>query len=226
VSKLENAVTTVSQNTETTQMRTWQGEFGRAYTDRNILDVAQLNALWSANYGVTREALNLIFLENIPKTASFLEVGCNVGNQLLQLQQLGYGDLAGVELQPYALQLAQSRVKGPCLKQGSALALPYKDHSFDVVFTSGVLIHIAPEHLPQAMDEIHRCSKTYIWGTEYYAPELTEVTYRGHERLLWKMDYARKYLQRFSDLDLIREQRLPYLVNDNVDSAFLLKKRH
>ena len=40
------------------------------------------------------------------------------------------------------------------------------------------------------------------------------------------MDYARKYLQRFSDLDLVREQRLPYLANDNIDNAFLLKKRH
>ena len=111
------------------------------------------------------------------------------------------------------------------MKLGSATALPHEDSAFDVVFTSGVLIHIAPDHLPRALDEIHRCTKEYIWGVEYYAPEETEISYRGHNRLLWKMDYARRYLERFPDLELVREQRLPYRDNANVDNAFLLRKR-
>ena len=214
------------QSAETAQTQVWGGEFGRAYTDRNMLDVEELNALWSGNYGVTRREINEIFLQDIPKDTSFLEVGCNVGNQLLQLQQLGYTNLSAVEIQSYAVEIAKSRVGNVAVRQGSALALPYDDDSFDVVFTSGVLIHIAPEDLPQAMEEIHRCAKTYIWGVEYYAPNVTQVNYRGHEGLLWKMDYARQYLERFKDMDLVREQYLPYLENQNVDTAFLLRKRH
>jgi pseudaminic acid biosynthesis-associated methylase len=210
---------------ETAQMQVWKGEFGRAYTDRNTLDVEEMNSLWSGNYGISRREINRIFLRGIPKDASFLEVGCNVGNQLLQLQEDGYTNLSGIELQSYAVEIAKSRVEDVAIRQGSTLALPYKNDSFDVVFTSGVLIHIAPEDLSRAMAEIHRCAKTYIWGTEYYAPDVTSVNYRGHEELLWKMDYARRYLESFKDLELVREQHLPYLENQNVDTVFLLRKK-
>ena len=210
----------------TVQAQAWAGEFGRAYTDRNRLDVEDLNALWSANYGITRREINQVFLQDIPKNASFLEVGCNVGNQLLQLQELGYRNLSAVEIQSYAVEIAKSRVSKVAIRQGSALALPYGNDSFEVVFTSGVLIHVAPEDLPRAMEEIHRCAKTYIWGAEYYAPDVTQVNYRGHEKLLWKMDYARRYLECFKDLELVRERHLTYLENPNIDSVFLLRKGH
>lgn len=209
---------------ETAQTRVWQGEFGRAYTDRNTLEPVELDALWVRNYGISRSAINQMFLEGIPSTASFLEVGCNVGNQLLLLQAQGYTQLTGIELQSYALARARSRLKGIALEQGSALALPFEDRAFDVVFTSGVLIHIAPDDLPQAMSEIHRCARHYIWGAEYFSPELTAVNYRGNDDLLWKMDYARKYLTLFHDLELVKERRFQYLENDNVDTVFLLKK--
>jgi len=216
----------VPDNAKTVQAQVWAGEFGRAYTDRNTLDVEDLNALWSANYGITRREINQVFLQDIPKNASFLEVGCNVGNQLLQLQELGYRNLSGVEIQSYAAEIAKSRVKNVAIRQGSALALPYGNDSFDVVFTSGVLIHVAPEDLARAMEEIHRCAKIYIWGAEYYAPDVTQVNYRGHKKLLWKMDYARRYLECFKDLELVRERHLTYLENPNIDSVFLLRKGH
>lgn len=221
----ESGSSCVNRAAETAQTQVWQGEFGRAYTDRNTLDVEGMNALWFANYGITRREINQVFLQGIPKDASFLEVGCNVGNQLLQLQELGYTNLSAIEVQSYAVEIAKSRVRNLGISQGSALALPYGNDSFDVVFTSGVLIHIAPEDIPRAMEEIHRCAKTYIWGAEYYAPDVTPVNYRGHEKLLWKMDYARRYLECFPDLELVREQQLPYLENQNVDSVFLLRKR-
>lgn len=214
-----------NESAETAQMQVWQGEFGRAYTDRNTLDVEDMNALWFANYGITRREINQLFLQDIPKDASFLEAGCNVGNQLLQLQEHGYTNLSAIELQSYAVEIAKSRLRNVVIKQGSALVLPYENNSFDVVFTSGVLIHIAPEDLPRAMSEIHRCAKTYIWGAEYYAPDVTSLNYHGHEKLLWKMDYARRYLECFNDVELVREQHLSYLENQNVDTVFLLRKR-
>ena len=206
-------------------MSVWKGDFGRAYTDRNTLDSEGLDRLYRGNYGIGRREINQTFLRDIPREATFLEVGCNAGNQLLLLQEMGYTNLAGVELQPYAMEIARARLPGAALAQGSALSLPHEDASFEVVFTSGVLIHISPDDLPRAMDEIHRCAKSYIWGLEYYWPEVTEISYRKHSGLLWKMDYARRYLERFSDLELVREQRLPYLENANVDTVFLLRKK-
>ncbi len=209
----------------TAQTEVWRGEFGRDYTDRNTLDVDALDALYRKNYGLTRTQINQNFLSSISKNASFLEVGCNTGNQLLLLQRMGYTNLSGLELQPYALEIARSRTRNVSLAQGSALAIPHPDASFDLVFTAGVLIHIAPDDLPRAMDQVHRCARTFIWGLEYYAPDVTEVNYRNHSRLMWKMDYARRYLQRFEDLELVREQHIPYLEGPNVDTVFLLRKK-
>ena len=209
---------------ETAQTEVWKGEFGRSYSDRNTFDMQSLDLLYRKNYGITRTQINKNFLEGLPSTSSFLEVGCNTGNQLLLLQQMGFLNLSGIELQPYALEIARSRTKNISLTQGSALAIPHGEGIFDVVFTSGVLIHIAPHDLARAMDEIHRCAKTYIWGMEYYAPNLTEVNYRDQSGLLWKTDYAARYLERFKDLELIQEQRIPYLESANVDTVFLLRK--
>ena len=210
---------------ETAQTEAWKGDFGREYTDRNTLDVDVLDSLYRKYYGLTRTQINQDFLCDISKEASFLEVGCNTGNQLLLLRRMGYSNLSGIELQPYALEIARSRTQNISLALGSALAIPHPDAFFDVVFTSGVLIHIAPENLPRAMYEIHRTTKTFIWGMEYYAPKATEVNYRRRDGLLWKMDYAQCYLDQFDDLELVREQRIPYLEGSNVDTVFLLKKK-
>lgn len=221
----QSSDTFISQSVETPQARIWQGEFGRAYTDRNTLGVEELDALWLRNYGISRSEINQVFLEGIQKDVKILEVGCNIGNQLLLLQQQGFQNLSAVEIQSYALNAARVRVSCAEFKQASALALPFENESFDLVFTSGVLIHIAPEDLSRAMNEIYRCSRQYIWGAEYFSAEPASVTYRGYEKLLWKMDYARLFLSSFSDLVLEREQRLHYLENKNVDTVFLLRKR-
>ncbi|HZQ17432.1 MAG TPA: pseudaminic acid biosynthesis-associated methylase [Terriglobales bacterium] len=210
---------------ETAQTKVWKGKFGREYTDRNVLGSAELDSLWLKNYGVSRSEISGLFLCNIDKRASILEVGCNIGNQLLMLQSLGYTNLTGIEIQSYALNIAKPRVSNVALYQGSALALPFESNSFDLVFTAGVLIHIAAPDLPQALNEIHRCAKQYIWGTEYFSSEPASVFYHGRGELLWKMDYAKLYLSRFPDLNLVREERLKYLQTENIDSIFLLRKR-
>jgi len=206
-------------------MSIWAEQFGRDYTDRNSLSLHELDALYKTNYGVTRRQLNENFLKDIPFAARILEVGCNIGNQLLLLQRMGYSQLYGIELQHYALLRARLRLMNVHLIEASALEIPFADNSFDVVFTSGVLIHIAPPELSQAMAEIRRCTRKYIWGLEYYASETSEVNYRGHDSLLWKMDYANLYLERFTDLELSRCDRLSYMDSDKEDCMFLLRKK-
>lgn len=207
------------------QIRRWRGDFGREYTDRNSFTPAELDKLYRRNYGITRTEVNRRFLDHIPRDVRILEVGCNIGTQLLLMQQMGFTSLYGIEIQSGALDRAKERVSGTVLTQASVLAIPYPDRFFDLVFTSGVLIHIAPVDLPVALKEIHRCTKRWIWGFEYYAPEMTEVAYRGHQALLWKTDYARLYLEQFHELELVREDRLRYLHNDNLDAAFLLRRK-
>jgi pseudaminic acid biosynthesis-associated methylase len=210
---------------ETKQIETWRGEFGSQYSERNLYSPADLDNLYQLYYGITRMALNQRFLADIPRTASILEVGCNLGNQLILLHEMGFENLSGIEIQKEIVKKARTRIPWARVMEGSALKIPFPDASFDMVFTSGLLIHIAPQDLPVAMNEIYRCAKRWIWGFEYHSPQMTEIPYRGHSELLWKADYARLYTQSFPDLELIAEQKLNYLENDNVDSIFLLRRK-
>ncbi len=209
----------------TKQMNVWSSAFGKEYTDRNALSFEEMEAMYKGFYGVIRTELNQRFLGGIDRSARILEVGSNIGNQLLCLQKMGFCNLYGIELQSYAVELSKSRTCNINIIEGSAFDIPYKDGYFDLVFTSGVLIHVQPSDIDEAMREIHRCSREYIWGLEYYATEYTEKNYRGNEDLLWKANFLKLYLELFSDLVIVKEERLQYLDNDNVDSMFLLRKK-
>jgi pseudaminic acid biosynthesis-associated methylase len=208
----------------TEQASKWSGAFGREYTERNPQSIEEMEKLYNRNYGLTRTELNRRFLDNLDRSMRILEVGSNVGNQLLCLQRMGFDHLYGIELQSYAVEIAKSKSKNINIIQGEASDIPFKDSFFDMVFTSGVLIHISPQKLPDVLGEIHRCTKKNIFGFEYYSDETKEIPYRGNSDLLWKADFAGKYLELFDDLTLVKEERIKYLGNDNVDTMFLLKK--
>lgn len=206
-------------------MKKWTGEFGRQYTKRNLLPLDQMEELYRRNYGITRTELNELFLGRMPSSTAILEVGSNVGNQLLCLQKMGFDNLFGIEPQSCAVGLSKSRTNDVDIVQGTVFDMPYKDRCFDLVFTSGLLIHISPSDIAKAMKEIHRCAREYIWGFEYHADQYAEVIYRGERNLLWKAGFPKLYLQHFPDLELVREKRLKYLDSDNTDSMFLLRKK-
>jgi pseudaminic acid biosynthesis-associated methylase len=215
-----------ANNSPTTeQSEKWRGEFGRQYSERNRFSSAEFDETYRIKYGVTRTSLNVRFLGDIPRSVSILEVGCNLGNQLVLLHEMGFESLDGIEIHEEIVRNAQSRVPFARIAKGSALKIPFDDASFDLVFTSGLLIHISPEDLPTVMNEIHRCAKKWIWGFEYHSAETTEVPYRGQSALLWKADYVRLYTERFADLELIAQEKLKYLGSDNVDSMFLLRRK-
>lgn len=209
----------------TKQMEEWLGPFGKEYTDRNTRTQEELDQLYLSNFGVTRKELNVRYLEDIAKDSRILEVGCNVGDQLICLQEQGFTNLYGIELQHYAVNRATKRTNNINIIQGSALDIPFKDGFFDLVFTAGVLIHIAPSEIDTVMKEIYRCSNRYIWGYEYWADEYTTKTYRGKNNLFFKTDFGKKYKELFSDLKLIKEEKLKYNQNDDVDSIFLFEKK-
>ena len=208
----------------TKQMEEWAGKFGEEYTDRNLMSLDELDQLYTDKFGISRTELNKEFLDDL-KINRILEVGCNVGNQLLLLKKMGYPNLWGIELQDYAVEIARKRTSGINIVKSSAFDIPFKDSYFDLVFTSGVLIHISPDDIDNALDEMYRCTKKYIWGTEYFSEEYTQVNYRGHSELLWKTNFAKLFLDRFPDLKLVREERYPYLEDKTlVDQIFLVKK--
>jgi len=201
----------------------WMRIFGQQYTRRNPSTPQEVDVIYSG-YGISRSELNEKFVGRINRSASVVEVGANVGNQLALLKEMGFNSLHGVDLQLFAIEVSNRR-RDIEMVQGSALDIPFKDSAFDLVFTSGLLIHIHPLNIARVMNELHRCAREYIWGFEYYAKEYTEVQYRGQANMLWKTDFSKLFLNAFSDLDLVKEERLTYLDSDPIDAMFLLRKR-
>ncbi len=183
------------ENPETSQLALWKSDFGRSYTDRNDHEKPERKTSWAR------------ILDGIP-ASRVLEVGCNVGWNLEYLRQLGVADLHGIEPQPYAVERARARNAAFDVVQGTAFELPYADASFDLVFTSGVLIHIAPDQLGVAMDEMYRVARSWIVAIEYDHPVETEVAYRGHAGALWKRDHRAAWQARHRDLRLVKSIEL------------------
>ena len=208
------------------QTAAWLGSFGREYTDRNAHTVEQMEDLYRRNLGLTRTEINRRFLDPLSRSLRVLEVGSNIGTQLLCLKRMGFDRVTGFDLQMDALRRSRNMERGLALLQASAYEIPCPDGAFDLVFTSGLLIHIPPERIARVMREIYRCTRKYIWGAEYFAPRATEIPYRGKTGLLWKGDYAGLYLRLFRGLELVREERCKYIRDDNVDAFFLLRKVH
>ncbi|NQU82939.1 MAG: methyltransferase domain-containing protein [Parcubacteria group bacterium] len=209
---------------KTFQEENWGGNHGDEYNERNPQTIEEMDALYIENYGINRQDLNKEFLENIPKDIKILEVGANVGSQLDGLQKMGFEKLYGVDINRDSIETAKNNLKGVDIILASASDLPFKDNYFDLVFTSGVLIHISPDNIKTAMKEITRCSKKYIWGLEYFADTHTEIPYRGKNNLLWKADFSKLYLDVSPELKLVKEKKIKYKDSENVDSMFLLEK--
>jgi pseudaminic acid biosynthesis-associated methylase len=180
---------------QTTQLNLWRSEFGRDYTDRNDREKPERVISWKR------------VLEGIAP-ARVLEVGCNVGWNLEYLRRLGVAELYGIEPQLYAVERARWRGPQFGVLQGTAFDLPFKDGWFDLSFTSGVLIHISPETVGAALDEIYRVSKKWIVAIEYDDKKETEINYRGHAGALWKRDHGALWMNRFPNLREIRRIEL------------------
>lgn len=208
----------------TEQVKTWKGYFGDNYIDRNPKNIDELDKSYFDNFGITRSSLNQEFLSNLPKDMKILEIGCNIGAQLTGLQKLGFTNLTGIEISEKALELGKQINKGINFMKESALDIPFKENYFDIVFTSGVLIHISPDDLGKVIDEMYRASKKFIWCYEYFSENCQEIEYRGNKNLLWKNNFMKLFLDRHPDLKIIKEKKIKYLNSDNVDNMFLLVK--
>lgn len=180
---------------QTSQLTLWRSEFGRDYTDRNDREKPERVTSWQR------------VIEGISPSRA-LEIGCNVGWNLEYLRRLGVAELYGIEPQLYAVERARWRGPQFGVLQGTAFDLPFKDGWFDLAFTSGVLIHISPDTIATALDEIYRVSRRWIVAIEYDDTKETEINYRGHECALWKRDHGGLWMKRFPDLREIRRIEL------------------
>ena len=200
------------------QVRFWQDDFGNQYVDRNVGQ-----PLVAANLALFAKALT-----RAGRIDSLVElVGTNAGNNLQALrQQLPRCELFGVEINACACAQAQP-LDIAQIWHGSLFDFP-RERSFDLTLSKGVLIHLAPELLAAAYDQLYALSQRYILIAEYYNPVPVEVSYRGNSGKLFKRDFAGEMLDRYADLQLLDYgfgyHRDPQFPVDDI-TWFLLEKR-
>lgn len=205
-------------NYQTEQEAFWAGNFGDSYTERNDGNKLLLSKQLSfAN-----------ILTHAVDIHSVLELGCNKGLNLKALSNLIPNLVAeGVEINKKAAEEC-STIPNVTVHNQSIYDYPYKENSFDLTFTFGVLIHIAPEKLKTVYDILYKSSKRYILVSEYYNPTPVEVTYRGNTGKLFKRDFAGEMMDTYPNLALIDYgfiyHRDNYMPADD-STWFLMEKR-
>lgn len=160
----------------------WAGDFGRDYTKRNRVD-------WQARMPFWESALEYTAAQSV------LEVGCNAGWNLRAIQGLRPSiEVYGVDVNQGAVNEAREQfgLEVHCTDALGIRAL-HDAGSVDLVFTAGMLIHVAPEDLETIMRTIIDISARYVVAVEYASDETLEIEYRGHAGKLWKRPYGKLY---------------------------------
>lgn len=162
----------------TPQEALWSGTFGNEYLRRNRVD-------WGKRVPFWRRIVKMTHIQ------SALEVGANAGWNLHALAACDVSTLVGLDINHEAVREATEA--GLHVVHGTPELCDSISSKFDLVFTSGVLIHIGPEHLEQTMCSIIAASYRYVLAIEYAADHETEVNYRGMKEALWKRPYGELY---------------------------------
>ncbi|MFX1277578.1 MAG: methyltransferase domain-containing protein [Promethearchaeota archaeon] len=169
----------------------WFGDFGIRYTVRNKIIPEKLVPFY-------KKILKERDVEKI------LEVGCNRGHNLVAISYCGQYDLYGIDINPYSIVVARSN-REISFTVGNIYDILYKDNFFDLVMSVGVLIHLDPKTLKDALKEIFRVSKKYYLMMEYNYDfeEFEKIPYRDNVGL-WRGNYKKLVLDNF-DVKLIAE---------------------
>jgi pseudaminic acid biosynthesis-associated methylase len=165
----------------TAQEQFWQSAFGDEYVRRNGI------ANWRARVPFWRHVID------ITKPRSILEAGCNAGLNLRAIRHVAPEvNLCGCDINQTALEAAAD--DGHVVAEASIFDLGNVWwEKFDLVFSAGVLIHVAPADIERAMRCIIAASKRYVLAVEYADTKETEVSYRGHADRLWRRPFGQMY---------------------------------
>ncbi len=180
---------------QTKQLDYWKGEFGNQYIERNS-DTALFEK---------RKSFFKSLLKRHSDVKSILEIGCNIGGNLRILHTLNPSlKLTGIEPNKKAAHRAQQELPFAAIVEKSSLDITWQK-KFDLVFTCGVLIHIADNELQETIHTMYNASKKYLLSIEYYARQKETILYRGLSDALFKRPYDQEYLQLYPPLQILEQ---------------------
>ena len=166
----------------------WKNTVTKSYAEDNSQFDEKLGLLaWS----------RMLEKANLNEIESFLDCGSNIGRNVGFLTKFLPGATANI------IELAEgpyNQCKNE-FKIANSFLGPIKsadfDQKFDLVFTSGVLIHVNPEDLLASMSNMYELSNEYILISEYFNRTPVTIDYRGETNMLFKRDFGKLFLENF-----------------------------
>lgn len=121
---------------------------GRNETQWDPVSIEKTVAFCGTDY------MRSIFLEHLPSSGPILEAGCGLGYYVIYYQELGY-QIYGLEWVSEVLRRTKRYRPDAGVLGGDVHHLPFKNKTFKMVFSGGVLEHfeLGPS---QALREAHR----------------------------------------------------------------------
>lgn len=179
----------------------WKGKFGDEYRERNQLTEENINNRYNLWVQVIRYIYNNSSTPSkIP--SEYFEIGAGLGgnliaiNRLMELNNINSVIMAQ-EPNIETRKLSNKNCRQHDFQPAWVDEMNLLDSSVDVVFTSGVLIHIPPDLVLNTMRDMYRISKKYIVCIEYFSPKTREHIYHG-EQAMWSTDFGSVWLDNFN----------------------------
>jgi spore coat polysaccharide biosynthesis protein SpsF len=194
----------------------WKGSFGDKYIKRNNHKSIVVN-----NFHFFKKSL-----KNIKKINSLIELGPNVGNNIIALNKIfKISDVVAVEINKKACKFLK---RIPNVEVVNESILSFDTHKkFDLVLIKGVLIHNHPNNYRKIYKNLDKFAKKYILICEDFNPSPISIIYRGNKNQLFKNDYAGDFLKIYKNSKLVDYGFSYYLDKYPVGTNahwFLLKK--
>lgn len=130
------------------------------------------------------------------RPSSILEIGCGSGRNLVYVgKYLPETEIMGIDINPKAVETANTELRGAraSVRVGSVYELTeFADKSVDVVFSSGVLMHVPHDRVKGVVTEMHRIARRAVIHFELHGP----AHHFDYHR------YPRDYEQLYRELNL------------------------
>lgn len=189
----------------------YAGEIGDDYVKRNPTPNQLREPFWRA------------ILEET-EAQSVLEVGCGIGGNLSHM--LHVPTLYGVDVHQPSLDKAKENTNGKAkLYKGSATALPFPQRSIELVFTAGLLIHVAQDALQRVMKELGRVSSKYVLLVEYMDTHRREIPWHGHSGILFADVFGLTFWRNNPQFIPVWKRQLAKAEGFDRTEAILLRRR-
>ena len=135
---------------------------------------------------------------NLKDIRSYLDCGSNIGRNIDFLKKvLPHASANIVELAPLPFSNCLDRFDiedsflGPLIDA-------YFSRTFDLVFSTMVLIHVNPDDLLSSMTRMYELSSRYILIGEYFNRTPVMINYRGEDDRLFKRDFGKLFVENFN----------------------------